>query len=223
MCNYFSYMRISTKEERGLQRFNRQAKALEKYAADNNIEYVLQVKEDESGKNFDDRKEWQKLEKLLQPTDVIVFKDISRFTREAENGYKKYMELLERGIELIFLDNQTVSTPYIKQLLNVAKEQNLVAKTSLESTVKLLLIVELDRVTQEREILIKRIKDGQQASNKKSGRPVGKLDKLSNELRADIKLYLADRTIKQVDLLKKYNISKNTFNKYAAIVKAENI
>lgn len=222
MCNYFSYMRISTKEERGLQKFNRQEKALEKYAADNNIEYVLQVKEDESGKNFDDRKEWLKLERLVQSGDTIIFKDISRFTREAENGYIKYMELLERGIELIFIDNQTVSTPYIKQLLNVAREQNLVAKTSLESTVKLLLIVELDRVTQEREILIKRIKDGQQASNKKSGRPVGKLDKLTDELRADIKLYLADRTIKQVDLLKKYNISKNTFNKYAAIVKAEN-
>ena len=35
--NYFSYQRISTKEERGLQKFNRQDKAIEKYAADNNI------------------------------------------------------------------------------------------------------------------------------------------------------------------------------------------
>ncbi len=57
----------------------------------------------------------------------------------------KYMELLNKGIERIFIDNQTVSTPYIKQLLNVAKAQNLVARTSLQSTVKLLLIVELDR------------------------------------------------------------------------------
>lgn len=57
----------------------------------------------------------------------------------------KYMELLNKGIERIFIDNQTVSTLYIKQLLNVAKAQNLVARTSLQSTVKLLLIVELDR------------------------------------------------------------------------------
>lgn len=55
------------------------------------------------------------------------------------------MELLNKGIELIFIDNQTVSTPYIKQLLNVAKAQNLVAGTSLECIVKPLLIVELDR------------------------------------------------------------------------------
>ena len=71
-----------------------------------------------------------------------------------------------------------VSTPYIKQLLSVAKEQNLVAKTSLESTVKLLLIVELDRAEQERKITVQRIKDGIAASDKKSGRPVGKLDKM---------------------------------------------
>lgn len=217
--NYFSYARISTKEERGLQKFSRQDKAIEKYATDNNIEFVYQVREDQSGKNFKNRKEWNKLERLVQSGDTIVFKDISRFTREAENGYKKYMELLEKGVDLIFIDNQTVSTPYIKQLLNVAKEQNLVAKTSLESTVKLLLIVELDRVMQEREILIKRIKDGQAASDKRSGRPQGKLDKMSKELEEDIKLFLADRTIKQIDLMRKYDISRNTLKKYIEIIK----
>ena len=214
-------MRISTKEERGLQKYTRQEKAIEKYAADNGIEFIYQAKEDKSGKNFTDRKEWQKLEKLVTSGSVIVFKDISRFTRDAEEGYKKYMELLERGIELIFIDNQTVSTPYIKQLLSVAKEQNLVAKTSLESTVKLLLIVELDRVTQEREILIKRIKDGQAASDKKSGRPLGKLDKMSSELEEDIKSFITDRSIKQIDLMNKHNISRNTLKKYVEIVKAE--
>lgn len=218
--NYFSYERISTKEERGLQKFNRQDKAIEKYAADNNIEFVYQAKEDESGKSFDNRKEWNKLERLMQSGDCCIMKDISRFTREAENGYKKYMELLEKGIDLIFIDNQTVSTPYIKQLLNVAREQNLVAKTSLESTVKLLLIVELDRVMQEREILIKRIKDGQAASEKKSGRPIGKLDKMSKELEEDIKIFINDRSIKQVDLMDKYGISRNTLKKYVEIVKA---
>jgi DNA invertase Pin-like site-specific DNA recombinase len=76
---------------------------------------VAEFQEDESGKNFTDRKEWKRLEKLLQPGDTIIFKDISRFTREAENGYTKYMELLEKGIELIFIDNPTVSTDYIKQ------------------------------------------------------------------------------------------------------------
>ena len=218
MGNTYSYMRISTKEQLGKQSYSRQEAALEKYAKENGIEYLLQFREDVSGKNFTDRKEWNKLERLLQPTDKIIFKDISRFTRECENGYKKYMELLEKGIELIFIDNQTVSTPYIKQLLNVAQKQNLVAKTSLESTVKLLLIVELDRVEQERLTFIKRVKDGIAASEKSSGSKPGQLDKLSPELEADIKAFLKDRNIKMIDLMREHDISRNTLKKYISIV-----
>ena len=223
MGHIYSYMRISTKEERGKQRYCRQENALDKYARDNSLEYLLQFKEDESGKDFIHRKEWNRLEKLLQSGDTVIFKDISRFTREAENGYTKYMELLNKGIDLNFIDNQTVSTPYIKQLLNIAHKQNLVAKTSLESTVKLLLIVELDRVEQERLIFIKRVKDGIAASEKKSGRKAGTLDKLSDSLRTDIERYLSDRTVKQIDLIKKHGISRNTLKKYTALIQAGHI
>lgn len=221
MGNTFSYMRISTKEERELQRYNRQESALANYAKEHNLEYVNEYKEDVSGKTFHNRKEWQRLEKILQIGDTIVFKDISRFTREAENGYKKYMELLNKGIELIFIDNQTVSTPYIKQLLNIAEKQNFVAKISLENTVKLLLIVELDRVEQERFILIKRIKDGIKASDKKSGREKGQLDKMTDELKTDIEQYLNDRSIKQVDLMRKHGVSRNTLKKYIVLVQEQ--
>ena len=219
MDNFFSYKRISTKEERGLQKYNRQEAALKKYAADHGIEFVAEFQEDESGKSFDNRREWKRLEKLVQPGDTIVFKDISRFTREANNGYNKYMELLERGVELVFIDNPTISTEYIKQLLNVAEQQNIVARTSLESTVKLLIIVELDRVEQERLILINRIKCGISASEKQQGRKPGQLDKMTEELEADIKAFLGDRSIKQVDLMEKHKISRNTLKKYIELVK----
>ena len=128
------------------------------------------------------------------------------------------MQLLNKGIELIFLDNQSISTPYIKQLLNVAKKQNLIAKTSLESTVKLLLLVELDRAEQERLTTSKRIKDGIAASAKKSGRPAGKLDKMTDELYHDIHNYLSDRSVKQSDLMRKHDLSRNTLKKYIALV-----
>lgn len=221
MSNYFAYMRISTALERNKQKFSRQEAALKKYAVQNKIEYIFTVREDESGKDFTHRKEWNKLESLVHQGDTIVFKDISRFTREAENGYSKYMELLNKGINLIFIDNPTVSTPYIKQLLNVAEQQNLVARTSLESTIKLLLIVELDRVEQERLILIKRTKDGIAASSKKQGRKAGQVDKLTDSLKADIEAYKKDRSIKAIDLMKKHHISRNTFKKYVAMLSTE--
>lgn len=220
--NYFAYMRISTKEERQKQKFIRQEVALHRYSQEHDFEYIDKFSEDVSGKSFENRKEWKKLERLVHEGDTIVFKDISRFTRETENGYKKYMELFDRGIELIFIDNPTVSTPYIRKMLDIAKEQNLIAKITLENTVKLLLMVELDRVEQERLITVKRIKDGIQASEKKSGRKTGQLDKMTDALRKDIQSYLKDRTIRQVDLMKKHSISRNTLKKYVEIVKEEN-
>lgn len=220
MSNIFGYMRISTREERELQTYNRQISALNKYANNNNIEYTIIFKESISGKNFN-RPEWKKLESIIKTGDTIVFKDISRFTRECKNGFNKYNELMKKGINLIFIDNPTVSTDYIKNLLNIAEEQSIVAKTSLENTVKLLLIVELDRIEQERLTIIKRIKDGLKASGKKSGRKEGSILKLNDYLKQDIIKYLNNRNIKGIDIMNKYNISRNTLKKYAVIIQKE--
>ena len=222
MSSTYFYMRISTKEESDKQSFKRQDKALEKYAKDNNLDYNNRTvyKDDTSGATFN-RDDWKALEKILQNGDTIIFKEICRFTRQAEEGYNKYMDLMNEGINLIFLDNPTVSTDYIKQLTNIANSQDLVTKTALEGTIKLLLIVELDRVQKEREIFIERVKQGIEASDKPSGRKKGKLDKMSEELEADIRLFLKDRSIKQVDLMKKHNISRNTLKKYIQRVKTD--
>lgn len=221
MSNYFGYMRISTKEERGKQKFSRQEKALEAYAKKNNIEYVFQFREDVSGKSFVNRGEWKRLEKVVQSGDTIVFKDITRFTREAENGYKKYMELMNKGVNLVFIDNPTLSTDYTKTLIETAKGMNFLEKTVNEMLVKVLLAAELTRAEQERLTISQRTKDGMAASPNKAGRKEGQVDKLTDDLRADIVRYLSDRSVKGVDVMKKHNISRNTFKKYCQIVKEE--
>ena len=87
--NFYAYLRISTQAEREKQRFNRQEKALKKYADKTGIEYLLTFKEDVSGKNFTDRKEWQKLERIIKSGDTIVFKDISLY----QGGCKRVREI----------------------------------------------------------------------------------------------------------------------------------
>ena len=210
--NYYSYMRISTDTER--QNFARQEKALKKYAEEQGIEYLIEFAEEKSAKNFTGRKQFNKLDKLLQSGDTVVFKDLSRFTREAENGYIKYMEWLARGVNIVFLDNPTISSDYIRQMMNTAESLDLVAKTSMEGTIKLLLIVELDRAEQQRRYISKAIKDGIAASDKKSGRKKGSLDKMTDELRRDLELYIHDRTITQKAVMEKHGISRNTLKKY---------
>lgn len=218
MGNYFSYMRISTKEERGKQKYTRQENSLQRYARTKNIDYVFEFKEDASGKSFTNRSEWNRLEKIIQPNDTIVFKDITRFTRESENGYIKYMELMEKGIHLIFLDNPTLSTGYIKDLISTAKNMNFLEKTINEMLVKVLLAAELTRAEEERLTISQRTKDGMAASPNKAGRKVGQLDKMTEALENDIRRYLTDRSIKQVDLMNKYKISRNTLKKYISLL-----
>ena len=132
------------------------------------------------------------------------------------------MELMNAGVNLVFLDNPTISTDYIRQLGNIAESQDLIIRKSIENVIELLLIVELDRVEKEREVLIQRIKQGIQASKRTQGRDKGKLDKLKPGLKADIKKYLSDRSVKQVDLMKKHSVSRNTLKKYVEIVRNEN-
>lgn len=223
MCKTVAYMRISTKEERGKQKFTRQEQAIARWCKENDTEISDRriYRDDASGKSFD-RPAWKELENDLVSGDKVVFKDICRFTREYENGFRKYMELLDKGINLVFIDNPTISTDYIRNMMGVAnRQQNRIAKKSLKDTIELLILVELDRAEQEREITVKRIKDGIAASDKRSGRKPGTLDKMSDELKADIIAFLSDRSIKQVDLMNKHHISRNTLKKYVELVKQE--
>lgn len=221
MGNYYAYMRISTAKERKLQKFNRQEAIITRYSKENNITILLYFKDDCSGKDLE-RPDWQKLMQIVKAGDTIIFSDVSRFSRlEPEAAYEEYMKLLEMGVEMVFINNYTISTKYIKQLIDVAKQHDIISRVAMESTIKLLLLVELQRTAKEREITIKRITDGIKASPNKSGRKVGSLDKLTPELRDDIKVYLSDRNIKQVDLLKKHKVSRKTLYKYIQRIKEE--
>jgi len=225
MAKIFAYMRISTREERGLQKFTRQEQAIRRWCKENGTDIPERriYRDDASGKSFD-RPAWKELEADISTGDTI-FKDICRFTREYENGFAKYMDLLSRGIELKFLDNPTISTDYIRAMMHVADEQeNRIAKKSLKDTIELLLLVELDRAEKEREIIVQRIRDGIAASSKKSGRRPGTLDKMTPELEWDLRLYaeqsITEKTIKLSEILRKHDISRNTARKYIDIIQA---
>ena len=47
------------------------------------------------------------------------------------------------------------------------------------------------------------------------------LDKMTDELHSDIIKYLGVRSVTQIELMKKYEISRNTLKKYIEIVKNE--
>ena len=49
-----------------------------------------------------DRPVWSKLYSKLKKGDVVVFDEVSRMSRNAEEGFKVYHELFEKGCQLVF-------------------------------------------------------------------------------------------------------------------------
>lgn len=76
------------------------------------------LKEIHTRTKFDGRTVWQKLMKQIQPGDVIIFDSVSRMSGNAEEGVEAYMELYNRGVELVFLNEEHINTSVYKAALN---------------------------------------------------------------------------------------------------------
>ena len=59
---------------------------------------------------------WEKLMKQLEKGDVLVCDSVSRFSRNATEGYSWYKSLYEKGIEIVFLNEPTISTSVFDRL-----------------------------------------------------------------------------------------------------------
>ena len=57
-----------------------------------------------------DRPNWTKLINQIKTADTIVFDSVSRMSRNAEEGFKDYKALYERGIHLVFLNEPLINT-----------------------------------------------------------------------------------------------------------------
>lgn len=89
----YGYARISTKT----QKLERQVKNLQAYNQDIVIHHEVYT-----GTTIT-RPEWTKLQRKLKAGDTLVFDSISRMSRDAVEGSKKYFQLREKGISLVFL------------------------------------------------------------------------------------------------------------------------
>ena len=56
------------------------------------------------------RPQWEKFIPQVKKEDTIVFDSVSRMSRNAEEGFKDYKMLYERGVHLIFLNEPLINT-----------------------------------------------------------------------------------------------------------------
>lgn len=216
----YGYCRISTK----LQSIERQIRNIKELYPD-----AIIVEEVFTGTKIDGRKEFNKLLKLVKEGDTIVFDSVSRMSRNAEEGFKLYEELYNKGINLVFIKENYINTDtYKKALTNNIQLTGTNVDFILEGINKYLMALAEEQIKiafdqAEKEVidLRQRTKEGIETA-RLNGKQIGlakgtKLTtKKSIEAKEQIKKYSKsfNGTLNDKDCMKLIGISNNSFYKY---------
>lgn len=173
---------------------------------------------------------------ILQPGDIIIFDSITRFARNADEGFKLYKDLMKRNINLIFLKEPYINTSTYKIGFKGIESNvtilNSVINNFLQNIIDLLnkFIIDLleAQIKQAFELAEKEAKDIQ--INTREGLKVAKLEGKQIGQVKGTKL-TTKKSIKAKEIIKEYHkefdgiyddktvrkmakISINTFYKY---------
>lgn len=171
----YGYCRISTKK----QNIERQVRNILAVYPTARI-----VKETYTGTKMC-RRGLDKILSKVQSGDIIVFDSVSRMSRNAAEGVSLYMELYQKGVELVFLKEPTINTANYRQALSngVAFVGNDIADIYIKATNEVLQLlatkqVEIAFQQAEKEVADthQRIKEGIETArrnNKRIGTPEG--------------------------------------------------
>ena len=216
----YSYCRISTREQ-SIERQIRNAKEI--YPS------CIIIEETFTGTKIYNRPKWNKLLEQVKPGDTIVFDSVSRMSRNAEEGFKVYEELFNKGIELIFIKEPHINTSTYKEAIKGGVN---LTGTIVDSILKgineyLLALakeqIKLAFIQSEKEVLDlrQRTKEGMETA-RLTGKQIGQvkgtklITKKSITAKEDIKKHSKDfgGTLKDIDVMKLTGLSRNTYYKY---------
>ena len=107
MNQIYGYCRISTYKQ-NIERQERNIKTLYPEA--------VIIKEIFTGTQ-ENRPEWRKLYSHVDKGDRIIFDSVSRMSRNAEEGFRIYRELYDRGVELVFLKERHIDTSSFREAM----------------------------------------------------------------------------------------------------------
>lgn len=233
MCKY-GYVRVSTMQ----QKTQRQIDNIKSFDAD-----AIIYEEKQSGKDIENRAVFKKLLNKVKSGDTIIFDEVSRMSRNADEGYNLYMELMQQNINLIFLKEHHIDTDEYKR-----RTQNHIARVSssnekMDNLINGILDLVADfekenlkdnirlafqQAEHERTFLINRVTEGKSRSEKPQGRPKGSFNKNSDKAN-HIKQVIMEQSknfdgkFSDAKIMKEYlqGVSRNTYYKYKDELKKE--
>ena len=183
-----------------------------------------------------DRKEWQKLMKIIKAGDTIVFDSVSRMSGNAEDGFNAYEELYNMGVNLVFLKEPHINTDtYKKALENNIQLTGSSVDYILEGVNKYLLALAKEQIRlaielseKEVEDLHQRTKEGIETARlngKQIGRQTG--TKLTTKKSISAKEVILKHskdfcgTLDDIEVMKITGLARNTYYKYKRELKEE--
>ena len=107
----YGYCRISQKK----QNIERQVRNIL-----NVYPTAIIIREAFTGRKIEGRKEWEKIYRTVRNGDMIVFDSVSRFSRNAEEGFELYQDLYNKDVDLVFLKEPQINTETFKRALDRA-------------------------------------------------------------------------------------------------------
>lgn len=220
MCIY-GYCRISTAKQ-NIERQERNIKA--------DYPDAVIIKELYTGTKFQGRQEFDKLLKKIKPNDTIVFDSVSRMSRNAAEGVQLYMELLDLGINLVFLKEHYIDSDTYKTALknSIDLTGNDIADIYINATNKVLrllaerqIILAFEQSEKEVSDLHQRTREGIETA-RLNGKQIGQIagrkltTKKSVKVKHDIEKYSKDfnGTLTDKDVIRITGIARNTYYKY---------
>lgn len=213
----YGYVRVSTKQ----QKEERQIENIKAVAPD----AVILIDKFTGTKM--DRPEWTKLMKNIKADDTIIFDEVSRMSRNAEEGFTAYKDLYEKGVNLVFLKESTLNTEHYKQTAQIAMTGSEVDCILKGINEYLMILAEkqikaaFETAQHEVDFLHKRTSEGL-AVAKLNGKRVGasKGDtynvKKSVVVKEIIKKHSKDfnGNLTDIEVMKLAEVAKNTYYKY---------
>ena len=103
----YGYCRVSTMK----QSIERQIRNVKEQYPD-----AVIVTDEYTGTKLD-RPGWTKLYRQIKPGDTIVFDQVSRMSRDADEGFRVYEDLYNQGVNLIFLKEPHINTETYKKAM----------------------------------------------------------------------------------------------------------
>jgi len=220
MGTIYGYARISTPEQ-SLARQVENIKRVEPGA--------IIVSEAYTGKRLD-RPQWQKLYKVLKEGDTVIFDEVSRMSRNAEEGFKLYNELYGKGISLVFIKEPHINTSVYREALsyNLPTVGNEIADEYIAATNRVMLKLAKKQIylafeSAENEIafLSQRTREGM-AQAKLNGKTIGRIKGRKYESKKSLeKKEIIEKhaktfggSLSDIECIQLTGLARNTYYKY---------